>query len=556
MEKLLAMKKLQPRWYERFPRGVPVGIFGMTMAVALLSVFAIERAEDQRQTAQLAQTAQAVASGLERRSNTNTAYLRSSAALFATQQIVEAPLFRTFIRQLHLEGRFVGSDGIGWSLKIDRSDIPMVERIMRAGNKPGFAVRPVPDSGTASVVPVMFLEPESDRNRRAIGFDMYSEATRRTAMNLAERSGQPTASGRVVLAQEARPSAPAGFLVYMPVYALQPTGGRYPLKGFVYSPFDAQTFLEASVDTARIDGAGVRFYDVTPAGLSLMASIAPLEKSGQTVRRPVDIAGHRFMVEVEAPDSPIFSTMSGMTLLFGLLVATLLLVLARLLTQQAAEDRIALAWFEQQSSIRNSLTRELNHRVKNTLANVLSIISLTRRRATTLPEFADSLEGRIRALSATHDLLTQSDWGTTPIALVIRAELAPYALDVQRHLTMDGPDVELAPNDALSLGLAIHELATNAAKYGALSVEDGRVSIHWEIAGENLARIEWAESGGPEIDAQQKRKRGFGTELIEKIVAHELRNPVDLRFDPEGVRCTLLIPVRRRDGFTMRQGRT
>jgi CHASE1-domain containing sensor protein len=207
MEKLLAMKKLQPRWYERFPRGVPVGIFGMTMAVALLSVFAIERAEDQRQTAQLAQTAQAVASGLERRSNTNTAYLRSSAALFATQQIVEAPLFRTFIRQLHLEGRFVGSDGIGWSLKIDRSDIPMVERIMRAGNKPGFAVRPVPDSGTASVVPVMFLEPESDRNRRAIGFDMYSEATRRTAMNLAERSGQPTASGRVVLAQEARPSA-------------------------------------------------------------------------------------------------------------------------------------------------------------------------------------------------------------------------------------------------------------------------------------------------------------------------------------------------------------
>jgi two-component sensor histidine kinase/CHASE1-domain containing sensor protein len=556
MDRLLAMKKLKPRWYERFPRGVPVGIFGMTMAIALLGVFAIENAEDQRQTALIAQTAQSVASGLERRSNTNAAYLRSSAALFATQEIVEAPLFRTFIRQLHLEGRYVGSDGIGWALKMDPAAIPVVEKIMRSGSQPAFAVRPQPHSRTARVVPVMFLEPDSVRNRRAIGFDMYSEKTRRTAMDLAERSGQPTATGRVVLLQEARPDGAAGFLVYMPVFALQPEGGRFPLRGFVYSPFDAQTFLQASIETTRLEGAGVRLYDVTPTGLTLMASVAPVEMSGHIVRRPVDIAGHRFMIEIAAPDKPAFSTMSGMTLLFGLLVATLLLVLVRLLTRQAAEDRIALAWFEQQSSIRNSLTRELNHRVKNTLANVLSIISLTRRRAATLPEFADSLEGRIRALSATHDLLTQSDWGTTPLALVVRAELAPYAQDVHRHLVMDGPDVELAPNDALSLGLAIHELATNAAKYGALSVETGRVSICWEMAEENLARIEWVESGGPAIDARQKRKRGFGTELIEKIVAHELRNRVDLRFEPEGVRCMLLVPVRRRDRFTMRRGRT
>lgn len=556
MEKLLANKKLTPRWYERFPRAVPVGIFGLTMAVALLSVYAIENAEDRRQTAQIAQTAQAVASGLERRSNTNAAYLRSSAALFATQQIVEAPLFRTFIKQLHLEGRYVGSDGIGWAMKVDRDAIPTVEAIMRNDANPDFSIRPKPGPERPYVVPVMFLEPDSIRNRRAIGFDMFSESMRRTAMKAAERSGQPTATGHVVLAQESRPNGAAGFLVYMPVFALQAEGAAKRLRGYVYSPFDAQTFLESSFDAARLDGAGVRLYDEDANGMTLMAEVAPTERSGDAIRRPVDIAGHRFLIEIEAPAMPMFSTMSVMTLLFGLLVATLLLVLARLLTQQAAEDRIALVWFEQQSSIRNSLTRELNHRVKNTLANVLSIISLTRRRATGLSDFADSLEGRIRALSATHDLLTQSDWGTTPVALVIRAELAPYALDVQRHLTMEGPDVELAPNDALSLGLAIHELATNAAKYGALSVESGRVSIIWEIAGENLARIEWVETGGPPIDAEQKRKRGFGTELIEKIVAHELRNPVDLRFDPEGVRCTLLIPVRRRNDFAMRQGRT
>jgi two-component sensor histidine kinase len=110
--------------------------------------------------------------------------------------------------------------------------------------------------------------------------------------------------------------------------------------------------------------------------------------------------------------------------------------------------------------------------------------------------------------------------------------------------------VELAPNDALSLGLAIHELATNAAKYGALSVLEGRLAITWRLITSDLARVEWVEMNGPPVSAQ--RKRGFGTELIEKIVAHELRNPVELRFEPEGVRCTLIIPVRLPAAFQIR----
>ena len=163
--------------------------------------------------------------------------------------------------------------------------------------------------------------------------------------------------------------------------------------------------------------------------------------------------------------------LSMLTLLFGLLVAGLLMVVARLLTQQAIEDQTSLDWFAEQNSIRNSLTRELNHRVKNTLANVLSIVSLTRRRATSLDDFADGLDGRIRALSATHDLLTQSDWGTHADPRGGRCRARALRAGRRGALVMAGPDVELAPNDALSLGLAIHELATNAAKYGALSDE-------------------------------------------------------------------------------------
>ena len=113
--------------------------------------------------------------------------------------------------------------------------------------------------------------------------------------------------------------------------------------------------------------------------------------------------------------------------------------------------------------------------------------------------------------------------------------------------------MELAPNDALSLGLALHELATNASKYGALSCENGCVDIRWELMSEGLARIEWQERGGPSVPEQ--RKRGFGTDLIEKIVAHELRHPVELIFDPKGVRCTLMVPVRERGDFEIRASR-
>ena len=250
------------------------------------------------------------------------------------------------------------------------------------------------------------------------------------------------------------------------------------------------------------------------------------------------------------PATSALSSLSLLSLVFGMMVAALLLVVARLMTQHAAEDRAALAWFEEQASIRNSLTRELNHRVKNTLANVLSIVALTRRRTTRIDEFAEALTGRIRALSATHDLLTQSEWGTTPISAVITAELAPYAQDSDAAVRLRGPHVELAPNDALSLGLAVHELATNATKYGALSSPDGTVMIDWHLLSDKLVRIDWAEQGGPPV--AEHRRRGFGTELIEKIVAHELRNPVDLQFNADGVRCSLIVPVRLPAAFQIR----
>lgn len=541
-------RSLTHRLLVEHQRAAPVVIFLLILAITVIGVVSIEREERAGQKAEMSRIALATAAALERRASVNASYLRAGAALFALQPRVDGALFRRFVSELRLDTDYRGAEGIGWAPVIDvsgagRGGAGSGDYELPANLRPSLAEQP-----RAEVIPVMYLQPDTVRNRRALGFDMYSNPVRRAAMDEAERTVRPTASGKVVLQQEGPDGAP-GFLIYMPVF--DATAEVRRLRGFIYSPYNAGDFLASAAELVDLQGMRLALYDGEPSEATLLAVIAGAEEgAGRPVVQDLRIANRPMKLQVRSLRNGSLSTTSMLVLLFGLAVASLLMLVSRLLTKQMVEDQRALAWFAEQNSIRNSLTRELNHRVKNTLANVLSIVTLTRRRATSLDEFAEGIDGRIRALSATHDLLTQSDWGTTPIGAVVAAELAPYTRAHGDALEMSGPPVELAPNDALSLGLALHELATNASKFGALSVPDGHVSIRWSLIDENLAQIEWVERGGPEVSAT--RPRGFGTDLIQKIVAHELRNPVDLVFEPEGVRCTLKVPVRQPVDFVIR----
>lgn len=538
-----------------------MGIFLLIMAITALSVFAIERGEAEREAAVLNDRARAIASALERRGNASSAYLRAGAAMFAAVDRVNEALFDRFVSELELDFDYRGAEGIGWaqslrSYELDQfragatRDAGETAEETEAEENP-IQIRPAPTGATGRVVPITFLRPATERNRRLIGYDMYSEPVRRAAMEQAERDARPTASGKLAL-RDAGPGEAPGFIIFMPVF--REAGLNRRLRGFVYSPFSAEEFLVSALELADAGERGVRLYDGEATPDRLLAQVEPSSGSGDVVQQRIIIANRPMVLEVESADSYSLSPLSMVTLLFGLLVATLLLVVARLVAQQTREDQLKLEWLEEQHSIRNSLTRELNHRVKNTLANVLSIVALTRRRSETLDEFADGLDGRIRAISATHDLLTQSEWGTTPIRAVVEAELAPHARGEGEEFAISGPEVELAPGDALTLGLAIHELATNASKYGALSTPEGEVSVRWELEGRNVVRMEWVETGGPRLEGKPAG-RGFGLDLIEKIVAHELNEAVELDFPPEGVRCTLRIPVRRPSQFAIRAAR-
>ncbi len=191
------------------------------------------------------------------------------------------------------------------------------------------------------------------------------------------------------------------------------------------------------------------------------------------------------------------------------------------------------------------LMDELNHRVKNTLATVQSLASQTARGAHTPAVFRERFEGRLIALSKAHDQLTSHHWESADLRELLSGSLAPYAGAGSERVVLRGEDVILRPRAVLTLAMAVHELTTNAAKYGALSVPGGRIEIHWQPVrdanGRSLLRIEWQEQGGPSVAVPEQRS--FGSKLIEGSIAAELGGTARLVFEPKGLRCEIVIPL-------------
>ena len=185
------------------------------------------------------------------------------------------------------------------------------------------------------------------------------------------------------------------------------------------------------------------------------------------------------------------------------------------------------------------LNAELAHRMKNTLAMIAAIASQTFRSAETLEEAQSILSDRIATLGEAHSILTRSSWSSAPIRAVIDGALAPHRSDIGT-IRVEGPPLQLAADQAMTLALAANELATNAVKYGALSVEAGEVSVRWSVGRpqtEDVFRFEWIESGGPPVI--KPRRQGFGSRLVERVMAQKFQGEVELDYRPEGLRYVL-----------------
>jgi PAS domain S-box-containing protein len=190
------------------------------------------------------------------------------------------------------------------------------------------------------------------------------------------------------------------------------------------------------------------------------------------------------------------------------------------------------------------LLRELTHRSKNLLAVIQAMARQTAHHAGSIDSFLHQFGARLQALAASHDLLVRESWYGASLNELVRSQLSAYIANDGKQITIGGPEVALKPEAAQNLGLALHELAVNAARFGSLSVPSGHVSITWdrhENSGGQALVLDWREELGPKV--KNRRKKGFGSIVIERNLARALDAEVNLDFNPDGLHCHIVIPA-------------
>ncbi|GJD48432.1 hypothetical protein OPKNFCMD_1151 [Methylobacterium crusticola] len=247
------------------------------------------------------------------------------------------------------------------------------------------------------------------------------------------------------------------------------------------------------------------------------------------------------------PDPGLMESLGNVTLLERPFHPATLVTAARFAVRARRRQREAAAFLHerQQTAERQALLiRELHHRVKNTLATVQALLGASARSATSVEGFYQSFSARVISLAKTHNLLTEDYWQMASLQEMLENELGPYNDASGRRIALEGPAVELTADLAVPTGMAIHELTTNAAKHGALSVPEGHIAVSWSIAqagaGRSL-RLDWTERGGPHT--REPTRRGFGSTLLQRVLTVQCGADIRFDFKPTGLHFRMEAPL-------------
>ena len=186
-----------------------------------------------------------------------------------------------------------------------------------------------------------------------------------------------------------------------------------------------------------------------------------------------------------------------------------------------------------------TLAGEAEHRAKNILATVQATVNLSQSDS---PDgLKEAIEGRIKALAKVHSLFVQSRWAGADLSSIVKQELAPYVREGEPRVQIDGPALVLEPKTAQAIAVALHELATNAAKYGALSDGEGRVEVTWSCATNEQLSLRWTEKGGPSV--KTPTRQGFGTQIVGRIIREQSKGEMLVDWNPAGLECEIILPI-------------
>ncbi|MGY2049544.1 sensor histidine kinase [Methylobacterium sp. JK268] len=247
------------------------------------------------------------------------------------------------------------------------------------------------------------------------------------------------------------------------------------------------------------------------------------------------------------PDARLMEALGNVTLLERPFHPATLVTAARFAVRARRRQRETASFLRerQQTAERQTLLiRELHHRVKNTLATVQALLGASARSATGVDEFYQSFSARVISLAKTHNLLTDDYWQMASLQEMLENELGPYNDPEGRRIALDGPPVDLTADLAVPTGMAIHELTTNAAKHGALSVPEGRIAVRWGVEareGIRRLRLDWTERGGPPTRAPTRR--GFGSTLLQRVLTMQCGADIGFDFAPAGLHFRMEAPL-------------
>ena len=514
-------------WADRL-LGLLVRFVGLVILLATLTAAAASFLYNQSEEADQAAR---VAMQINMRLRDHVSVFEGVRALYQSDARSSGPGIRAYLSSLRPQVRTPGMEGVGIATAFPAGAPGLAEAQLRQNYGKDIKVWPAATDQKIGFA-VTLVEPYTPRRHVALGFDMYSDPTRRAAMRRAWQTGEPAASGVVELAQERQATRKQkGFLIYIPVYARLPASpltnvatrpGARPIEAFIYAPFRSEDMMKAVLgeQIRGIDGLEVYAGDGPKAQLLYRHGKVGWDAHEQKLRVAdrewtMRISYGRFLERLGRPFA-IF--------VFGVLLAILATQLHRVQQRRVGMAQALAAEQARHAEDRELMIGEMAHRMKNAFARIGALARITLRESASLEEFETKFDGRMRALSDAKQMLVTGAVDTVELGRIVHRELEIAGWSGERLAALDGPVVCLDDESAQAITLAVHELVTNSIKSGALSGRGGDLAVGWRIEAGQV-EFRWTETGltaPPQIDTES-----FGTQFIRSLIERQLKGSWD-----------------------------
>jgi CHASE1-domain containing sensor protein len=527
---------------------LPKLVFVLAFLPGLAMTMLLHTGAERRLAAEFDRVADQAIDRITTRVQQHIVVLRAARGLMAaTKGGISRDDFARFLSSVDIVGDLSGVQGIGFARMVAKSDTSLVQAEIFGQYGTTVAIRPETDQPWRT--PIVLLEPANERNLTALGFDMYANSDRRSAMDRAVTSGEAQMTGPVELVQEITAEKQTGFLIYLPFKAAAPKGpDAPPVDGFIYAPFRGGDLIRAALAVGTALPVTLRVVDAGAPDRPLFDESAKADPALHR-SRSLEILGRQWSFEVWSDGTGPGHVRYLNSILIGL-IALLFAAAAAYATaarqHEAEQARAVAAAAAREADLRELMLQEMKHRIKNHIARIQSIARQSARGATDVKAFTTAFDARLQSMAAAQEILAGTATAQADIRALLVKELQQGIDATEVEHLVDGPPVRLDERQAHAFALVAHELVTNAMKYGGLSADGASLRIAWTVerGADRLPwlTLDWTERI-PGLAALADRSTGFGSRLIEASLNGELSGTLTRDFSPDGLAIQIRFPL-------------